>query len=52
MFEEDIPEGKKIVLINREFNEKNKGKAFSSYDNLSEIIADNKFLKQFYNEAR
>jgi len=51
MFEEEIPEGKKIVLINREFNQENKDKAFSNYDNLSEVIADNKFLKQFYNEA-
>ncbi len=51
MFEEEIPEGKKIVLINREFNQENKDKAFSNYNNLSEVIADNKFLKQFYNEA-
>jgi hypothetical protein len=51
MFEEEIPEGKKIVLINREFNQENKDKAFSNYDNLSEVIADNNFLKQFYNEA-
>lgn len=51
MFEEELPEGKKIVLINREFNQENKDKAFSNYDNLSEVIADNKFLKQFYNEA-
>jgi hypothetical protein len=48
MFEEEIPEGKKIILINREFNQKNKDKAFSSYDNLSEVISDNNFLKQLY----
>lgn len=52
MFEEEIPEGKHIVLINREFNEKNKDKAMSNYDNLSEIIDDDNFLKQFYYEER
>lgn len=52
MFEEEIPEGKQIVLINREFNEKNKDKAVSNYDNLSEIIDDDNFLKQFYYEER
>jgi hypothetical protein len=52
MFEEEIPEGKHIVLINREFNEKNKDKAMSNYNNLSEIIDDDNFLKQFYYEER
>ena len=52
MFEEEIPEGKKIVLINREFNKENKDKAVANYDNFSEIIDDDNFLKQFYYEAR
>jgi hypothetical protein len=52
MFEEEIPEGKQIVLINREFNEKNKDKAVANYNNLSEVIEDDNFLKQFYYEAR
>ena len=52
MFEEEIPEGKKIVLINRGFNNENKDKAVANYDNLSEIIDDDNFLKQFYYEAR
>ena len=52
MFEEEMPEGKHIVLINREFNEKNKDKAMSNYNNLSEIIDDDNFLKQFYYEER
>jgi hypothetical protein len=52
MFEEEIPEGKKIILIDREFNEKNQEKAFLHYGNLSEVIDDNNFLKQFINEER
>lgn len=52
MFEEEIPEGKQIVLINREFNEKNKDKAVANYDSLSEVIDDDNFLKQFYYETR
>jgi hypothetical protein len=52
VFESDVPEHGKIVLINREFNKDNKDKAFANYDNLSEIIDDDNFLKQFYNEAR
>ena len=49
-FEEEIPEGKKVVLINREFNEKNKDKAFLNYDNLSEVIEDNNFFNKLKNE--
>ena len=49
-FEEETPEGKKVVLINREFNEKNKDKAFLNYDNLSEVIEDNNFFKKLKNE--
>jgi hypothetical protein len=52
VFESDVPEHGKIVLINREFNKDNKDKAFANYDNLSEIIDDDNFLKQFYNEER
>jgi len=47
MFEEEIPENKKIILINREFNEKNKDKAFLTYDNLSDVIDDNNFFNNF-----
>lgn len=45
-FEEETPEGKKVVLINREFNEQNKEKAFLNYDNLSDVISDNNFFKK------
>lgn len=45
-FEEEIPEGKKVVLINREFNEQNKDKAFLNYDNLSDVIGDNNFFNK------
>ena len=47
MFEEEIPENKKIILINREFNEKNKDKAFLTYNNLSDVIDDNNFFNNF-----
>ena len=49
-FEEEKPDYGKIVLINREFNEKNKDKAFLNYDNLSEVIEDNNFFKKLKNE--
>ena len=52
MFEENIPDGKKIVLINREFNKDNKDKAYLNYDNLSDIINDNNFFKNFINGTR
>ena len=45
-FEKEIPEGKKVVLINRPFNEKVKDKAFLNYDNLSEIITDEDFFNK------
>ena len=45
-FEKETPEGKKVVLINREVNEKNKDKAFLNYDNLSEVIEDNNFFNK------
>ena len=49
-FEKETPEGKKIVLINREFNEGNKDKAFLNYDNLSDVISDNNFFNKLKNE--
>ena len=45
-FEKGIPEDKKVVLINRPFNEKYKEEAFLNYDNLSEIISDEEFFKK------
>lgn len=46
LFEDDSDNKGKIVLINRDFNEKYKEKAFLNYDNLSEIIDDNDFFKK------
>jgi len=46
LFKEDIPENKKIILINRVFNKDCKEKAFLNYDNLSEIIEDKDFFKK------
>lgn len=45
-FEKEIPDGKKVVLINRPFNEDCKDKAFLNYDNLSEIINDEEFFSK------
>ena len=45
-FEKEIPEGKKVVLINRPFNNDCKDKAFLNYDNLSEIITDEEFFNK------
>ena len=45
-FEKEIPEGKKVVLINRPFNKYCKDKAFLNYDNLSEIITDEEFFNK------
>lgn len=44
--EKEIPEGKKVVLINRPFNKEVKDKAFLNYDNLSEIITDEDFFNK------
>lgn len=52
IFEEEIPEDKKVILINREFNAKNKDKAFLRYNNLSEVISDNNFFNNFINAER
>lgn len=45
-FEKEIPEGKKVVLINRPFNKDCKDKAFLNYDSLSEIITDEEFFNK------
>lgn len=45
-FDEEMPQSKKIVLINRDFNKENKDKAFLNYDNLSDVIADNNFFEK------
>jgi hypothetical protein len=45
-FEKEPPEGKKVVLINRDFNKENKEKAFLNYDNLSDVINDNEFFNK------
>ena len=45
-FEKETPQGKKVVLINREFNKDNNDKAFLNYDNLSDVINDNEFFKK------
>lgn len=45
-FEKGIPENKKVVLINREFNSNHKNEAFLNYDNLSELIEDNNFFEK------
>ena len=45
-FEREIPEGKKVILINRPFNKGVKNKAFLNYDNLSEIITDEDFFNK------
>ena len=45
-FEKEIPEGKKVILINRPFNKDCKDKAFLNYDNLSEIITDEEFFNK------
>ena len=49
---EDVPQGKKVILINRPFNEEVKDKAFMNYDNLSEVIEDTNFFKKLKDEER
>jgi len=41
---------KKVVLINRPFNEQFKENAILNYDNLSDIINDNNFFKKLKND--
>ncbi len=50
--DKEVPQGKKVVLINRPFNEDVKDKAFLNYNNLSEIIEDNQFFKKIENEEK
>ena len=45
-FERESPEGKKVVLINRDFNKEHKDEAFLNYDNLSDVIDDNNFFNK------
>ena len=45
-FEKDIPENKKVILINKPFNAQYKDKAFLNYDNLSSVIEDNDFFNK------
>lgn len=45
-FERETPEGKKVVLINRDFNKEHKDEAFLNYDNLSDVIDDNNFFNK------
>lgn len=45
-FEKETPEGKKVILINRDFNKEHKDEAFLNYDNLSDVIDDNNFFKK------
>lgn len=49
-FDEGVPEGKKVVLINREYNSDYKDKAFLNYNSLSDIIDDKHFFQNFFNE--
>ena len=42
----DIPEGKKVVLINRKKNEQYKPKAALNYDELSDLINDPMFFSK------
>ena len=52
IFEERIPSGKEVILINRDYNSMNKDKAFLNYYNLSDLIDDNNFFKKIINEKR
>lgn len=45
-FEKEIPNGKKVILIERPFNDNLKDKAFLSYKNLEDIINEEDFFKK------
>lgn len=45
-FEKGIPQGKKVVLINKEFNKSHKDEAFLNYDGLGAVIEDNDFFNK------
>ena len=51
-FEKEIPNGKRVILINREYNEKNKNNAFLNYDNLSDIIEDKEYFNKIINQKQ
>lgn len=42
--ESDVPQDKKVVLINKPFNTEVKDKAYASYDSLNEVIQDKDFF--------
>lgn len=44
--EGDVPSGKKVVLINKPFNEEVKEKAHLTYDKLGDVIDDKEFFKK------
>lgn len=44
LLENGVPQGKKVVLINKPFNSNVKDMAYANYDSLSEFIDDNNFL--------
>ena len=44
--EDEIPQGKKVVLINRPFNEDVKEKATLNYDNLSDLLKDDELFEK------
>lgn len=44
--ENTVPEGKKVILINKPFNESVKDMAYKNYDSLTSLIEDENFLKQ------
>jgi len=43
-FDNEKPEGKKLVIINRDFNEDNKERADLSYDSMTELCDDTSFF--------
>lgn len=45
-FFENLPEGKKIVLINREKNKEFKDKAVLNYDSLTDLMSDGMFFSK------
>jgi hypothetical protein len=46
---DNVPEGKKIVLINREKNSKFRDRAQLNYDSLVELMNDNMFFSKITN---
>jgi len=50
IFEHEVPNGKKVILINRPFNADVKDKAFLNYDKLTDIINDDNFFEVISHE--